>query len=99
MRNPGYGSRLFGLCPNSLLLILEIKISSPFFENLCSEKTYPRFSPTPASKWMREHRFRSHSLHFSQQPTMADMEIEASLLGEMQAKWTCRSVYVTFPHG
>ena len=40
-----------------------------------------------------------NSLHFSQQPTVANTEIEASLLGEMQAKWTCRSVYVTFPHG
>jgi hypothetical protein len=38
-----------------------------------------------------------HSLHVSQPRAVADQEIEASLLCEMQAGWTCCSVYVTFP--
>jgi hypothetical protein len=74
-RNPGYSIRLSGLCLYSLLLIFEIKIDRPFFQNLCSENIYSRFAKTTTSKSMLSHRIRSHSLHFSQQPTVANLEI------------------------
>jgi hypothetical protein len=71
MRNPGYGSKMpLSSLPDILLLFLERRIKQSVFQEL-----YSRLARKAVSKWMQEHLFRDHSLHFSELPITVETEI------------------------